>query len=319
MKKSIFIRAVLFSLFTSTALVACSSDDDEEGGAGASSGLIITDTPKAEGWKGDLQNGDATYVPYIVDNSYAEDEYDMDLQPYYAFNFSNGVCKEAVFGLICPNEKIAKQYETIFKNGTWADLDDDDDYDDYDDYRVNKVQSRIKNMTRAVSDYDFKDLALLVYRNGKVLYVTIDCLKGKSGNTLQKIVIFWNTGEGEPDIAMGKWDDNAGRYTNNNLYGLGIDYEINTTFDNNLLTKYTTTMTFPNKTWAELLFEDLEESNREIGDLLGLGLYPEATLNGKSVNENAVIVGDITKEQTLQVIAFLDWSMARPFITMFAD
>lgn len=308
--------AMLCAMFTTTALVACSSDDDDENGGGngggAPSELIFTNVSNA-GWSGNLQNGVVTYVPYIVDEEDAEDEW----QPYYAFNFSNGICQDAVFSLIFPNEEFAKYMANLFQSGEWATMDeDDDDYDDYDDYSyARKIQSRVKTMTRATTDLNVRDLALPVKRNGRVLYITIDCLKGKSGSTLQNIIIFWLTGEGTPEIVMGNWDDAKGRYTINNVFGLGINYVINTTFEESILTEYVTTMTFPNNTWANMMYEQLEEQNQQIGSIFGL--YPEAEINGNVVSENAAIYGEVTKAQTMELIADIDWSFSRPFFTMF--
>jgi len=82
-------------------------------------------------------------------------------------------------------------------------------------------------------------------------------------------------------------------------------------FENNLLKDYVTTMTFPNQTLAEVMYQAIEEQNRQIG--AQTGLYPKATLDGKTLKEIAVIYGDITKEQTLQLITAIDWMLSRPF------
>ena len=312
---------MLFCMMTVTAFAACSNDDDDErdNDNEAPSELIFSKTPKT-GWNGNLQNGVATYVP--INDDYDDDD---DIQPYFAFNFSNGICQDAVFSLICPNETIAEFMASKFQDGTWITMDDDDDDDDYYGARAtraaHKMQAHAKAMTRADYNYNFTDLKLPVKRSGKVLYITIDCLKGKRGSDLQNIVIFWVTGETNVDkeILIGKWDDNAGRYTNSNLYGMGITYEINTAFENDSLTNYVTTMTFPNRTWANMIFEQLEEQNKKIEEIVKL--KPEATLSDdeRTVEEKAVILGKVTKKETLEIIAMLDWAMAQPFfVSMFA-
>lgn len=309
-----FMLGLLVSVF---ALTACSSDDDNDGDV--PSALVSNDMPKTDGWNGDLQNGISTYVPYL-----AEDE--DDFQPRYAFDFKDGTCQNAVFSLICPNEYIAKEMARMFQDGTWLselgeDKDEDDYYDEYYGARakasIRKMQTHLKAVTRAATDYNPEDLKMPVLYSGKVLYITVDCLKGKRGNTLKAIVIFWQTGEGTPEIVMGKWDDAANRYTCGNLLGLGINYEINTAFESDSLTNYVTEMTFLNKSWANMIFEQLEEQNQEIE--AKVKLRPKATLNGKTVKEEAVILGRVTKAETLEIIAMLDWLMARPFFTAFAD
>ena len=316
------LGAVLVALLSS-GFASCSSDDDNEeggGGSGDVAGLVSATTPTL-GWSGDWQNGTVTYCPEIVDNSDAEDEYDMDYQTYYAFSFAGGTCQNAVFDMICPNENIAKQLETAFRNGTWADMDDDDD-DEYDSRRIASVRRAgrtLKSATRAGSGVNLQDLSLPVLRSGRVLYITIECLKEKSGEDVKELVVYW-AGKSTviPNrIITGTWNESTGRYVNNNLLAMGITYEINTAFENNLLTSYVTTMTFPNTTWARLMYEEIAEQNRYL--TAQTGLYPEATLDGRTVKEKAAIYGDVTKEQTLQVITAIDWMMTRPFFVSFAN
>ena len=62
-------------------------------------------------------------------------------------------------------------------------------------------------------------------------------------------------------------------------------------------------------------YEQVEEVNSKIGKQLGM--YPKATLQGTTLKENAVIPKDVTKEQTLQMIAFIDWNLSKPLLTSF--
>ena len=316
MTKKSFIWAFLAMLVTaaiSISFTACSSDDDDNGGGDPSGDVagLVSETAPSLGWSGDMQNGTVTYCPRIVDNSDAEDEYDMDAQTYYAFDFKDGKCQAAVFDMICPSEKLAKQLETAFRDGTWATMDDE--YDVRRNTFLQRVKEQVKVATRAGSDNSLQDLALLVYRNGRVIYILIDCLKGKSGDDVQSLVLYW---EGKSaiipnNIIAGTWDDQTGIYTNNYILAWGITYRINTVFENNLLKDYVTTMTFPNQTLAEVMYQAIEEQNRQIG--AQTGLYPKATLDGKTLKEIAVIYGDLTKEQTLQLITAIDWMLSRPF------
>jgi len=113
---------MLVTAAISISFTACSSDDDDNGG-GAPSGDVaglVSETTPSLGWSGDMQNGTVTYCPRIVDDSDAEDEYDMDAQTYYAFDFKDGKCQTAVFEMICPSVDMAKQLDipiTIFWHG----------------------------------------------------------------------------------------------------------------------------------------------------------------------------------------------------------
>ena len=320
-KQSIWgLLTMMMVAMQSMVFISCSSDDNDNGDAASSedvTGLVSATTPSL-GWSGDMQNGIVTYCPSIVDNSDAEDEYDVDNQTYYAFSFENGHCKNAIFNMICPNERMAQKFEAAFRDGTWAVMDDDDeDYDTRLFVSAQRIKQQIKTATRAHSGYNLQDLALPVYRIGKVLYITIDCLKGKSGDDVKYLILCW---EGKSTvipnkIVTGKWDESIGRYTNDNLLALHITYEISTKFENNLLKEYVTTMTFPNTTWAQAMYEEIEAQNRRTG--AQTGLYPKATLSGRTMKEEAVIYGDVTKEQTLQLIAIIDYAMSQPFFVSF--
>lgn len=315
MKKYFNYLAFAMVAACSLAFVSCSDDDDEPKGGNTNpdvSAELVLNHVGRTGWSGNADNGVLTYVPYDAD------EYGDDWQPYYAFDFTNGVCQDAVFGLICESTYMAQQLERLFKTGAWADMDDDDDDDYYDYAALRKMQSRLKKVTRAYDGYNLSDLALTVYRNGKTIYITVDCLVGKDNGTVRKTIDIWQGNDSDlSEILIGKWDDANNRYINNNIYGINTKYQIDTEFANNLLKKYMTTITFPNKTWAALMFENLEEQNEQIGDIYGL--YPQAELNGRVVTEDAVIIGDITKAQTLEIIAALDILMSQPFITMLVD
>ena len=329
MKKTNFLWSLLTLLMVgvmSFTLVSCSSDDD--GGntppPSGSGGLVSTVIPD-EDWSGDMQNGTATYVPYA-----AED--DEDIMPYYAFNFKDGTCTEAVFDIVCPNEQFAKMLEQAFKDGSWTimgdDDDDDDDYDDYEDYDdyayrskafSANMRSHLKAMTRAASDINLRDLALPVKRSGKVLYFYIDCLKGLNGADVKELVNRWSgmSYDTPTKVLVGNYNEATGRYTCNKMHGIDVKYEINTTYENNLLKTYVTNVTFPNRTWAQMMYENLEEQNSSLGSYFGV--YPEATISGNKVTENAVVIGDVTKEQTLEMIAYIDQLNSQPIYTFFAD
>lgn len=319
MKKTNFLWSYLTLLMVgvmSFTLVSCSSDDDgDDTPPTGSSGNLVSNVIPDEDWSGDMQNGTATYVPYTI-------EEDDEMQPYYAFNFTTGVCTEAVFDIVCPDEQFAKMLEQAFKDGSWVDMDDDDE-DDYYALRSNiipaNMRAKLKTATRAATDINLQDLALPVKRYGKVLYFYIDCLKGLSSEDVKELVNNWNGvySDRPAKVIAGHWDETTGRYTLNKMYGIESSYEINTTFENGLLKKFVTSATFPNKTWAQMLYEVLEEQNSSLGSYFGV--YPEATISGNKVTENAAIIGDVTKEQTMELIATIDYLNSRPIYTYFAD
>lgn len=92
-------------------------------------------------------------------------------------------------------------------------------------------------------------------------------------------------------------------------------YEIHTQYDGNYVKDFTTTLTLPNASWAQLLKEVFDEQTSDYTDLFGNA--PEITLEGNTVSIKALIVGDVPRETVEQYIIILDLMMNRPFVVSF--
>ena len=313
MKNNFLLKLVpCIILLHGTFFISCTSSDDEEDSLVSS---LVSDTTPQKGWSSKTGDGIVTYCPIIYD--------DDEIQEYYAFSFANGKCEKAVYNLICPDEAMAKELEAMLKDGSWAEWDNDDYDDDYvKAFTSKRVKPRMKSIQARTASINTRELGVIgIGRNGKVVYCSIKTVQSLNNDDVRLLVTYWSPLDGRSSdiipnkIIVGTWNDNTGKYTNNNLWNQNINYEISTSFENNFLTKYVTTVIFPNTSWAQLMYEQIEIDNREIGKQFGL--YPKVTLQGTTVKENAVIAEDVTKEQTLQMIAVIDWNLSKPLLTSF--
>ena len=111
MKKNAILWMFGVALSAMTCLSAC-SDDDEGGNGGVDNGALVSDqVPDTPGWSGSTDNGVCTYTPQGVDY--------QDYPGYYAFDFKDGVCQEAVYDLVCESEMEAQYISNVLNNGTF--------------------------------------------------------------------------------------------------------------------------------------------------------------------------------------------------------
>ena len=112
---------VAVALLTAVSFTSCSSDDDNGGGssAGDQDGLVSSDLP-SQGWTGSEQNGIVTYKPYYDEPS------------YFAFNFKDGVCDNAVYNIVFESEAEARYICDMLRDGTWI-FEGDEDVDGMED------------------------------------------------------------------------------------------------------------------------------------------------------------------------------------------
>ncbi len=243
--------------------------------------MLVSDATPQAGWSGNMQSGTATYCP----------DASQDTQNYYAFSFENGICQKAVYSVVYPSEDAARGMEMAFCDGSWA-------------------------LTRTVVN-KLQDLALSVYRTGRVLYVIIDCLKGKSCEDVKSLVVYW---EGKDVLVpnrliIGAWDDADGRYVHQNLFGLGIDFEVATTYDNEVLNSYVSTVTFPNLSWAQALNEEL--SMKIVRIVEQFGQQATTSLSDMVIQVKIEHPSAMTKSQTYQMTAVFDWVFSRPYFVIY--
>ncbi len=303
--------AVQLVLCVSSCGVSSGGPEEENSPSGDVTALVSDKTP-AEGWSGNMQNGVATYCPDVVHNG---NDTDTPLQTYYAFSFEHATCKQAVYNVICPDERTASDMETAYHDGTWAVMSSGA----HGNNLTTRSAQQLMPVTRGTTVSDLRELALRVYRSGRVLYVTVDNIIGCEADDIKSLVVYWE-GKGiiVPNrLISGSLDESNGKYTHSNLLNLGIAYEVNTTYENDLLKTYTATTTFPNASWACALYEQMANQNKRI--LSRYNLNPTARLSGVTMTENATIAEQVTKDQMLQMISVIDWSMSRPFFVAYMN
>ena len=77
-------------------------------------------------------------------------------------------------------------------------------------------------------------------------------------------------------------------------------------------TKYTTTLTLPDKNWAQVFYDTYEEQMWDFEQQFGQ--RPDLKLDGNKMILDAVIAGEVSREQIEQTIYSLDWINNRPLI-----
>lgn len=307
---NLFVLAM--ALCATMSLTSCSSDDDPT--EGVTEGLVEETLPTQKGWSGSLENGISTYTP---------DDPDADYPTYYAFSFENGVCNDAVYNVICDDETEASYICNMLNNGTFDDLESDD----YS-YQASKASVLSQSLRQLNA---FKQVALKYNKasradmlgiscsqNGKVVFFKLNSFVGKNGETVKTAINIWSGNmDSLPESPLfGTYDSNTGTYTNNNIMGISNSkYEIHTQYDGNYVKDFTTTLTLPNASWAQLLKEVFDEQTSDYTDLFGNA--PEITLEGNTVSIKALIVGDVPRETVEQYIIILDLMMNRPFVVSF--
>lgn len=281
--------------------------------------LIIKQTPQ-QGWSGDFENGVASY------NSYNESEYEDDeavAGMCYSFEFENGVCKDAIYNIILTNKSFAILLEKMLNNGNW-DMEEDsgelfpsatrsqnNTIINYD--VVEKLRQIVFSHANTRSAYDHT-LSFNVSRKDNVIFVKLDNFKGKSANDVKYTIDVWEGKITVPNRFMfGKWDSAAGRYTCKNLYALGIDYQVDITFNGNRIVQtYTTKMTMPTTIWAEVMYESLVQSADQY--IAMFGKAPQIKREGRDIYVEAIILAEISEEEIVKYLILLDYANNVPII-----
>lgn len=288
-----------------------------DGKGGSVGGLVSDELPEEKGWSGSMENGQCTYTP----EAYGE------YPGYFAFSFENGVCKDAVYNVICNSADEASSICDMLNNGSFDDFMGDETV-----YETKGVESSVLSQSleqiRAIRKVMLKErvatrsdiLGITCYKNGKVVYFRLECFNGKDGETVQIAVELWFNGYMEtlPESPLfGRYDRNTGKYINNNIMGIAnTKYEISMKFEGELLKDFVTTLTLPNPSWAMMLEESFREQE---GDYINMfGEAPEINRDGNIVTVKAIIIGDVPREIAEQYIVILDLTMNMPIgVTFF--
>ena len=140
--------------------------------------------------------------------------------------------------------------ETVNKGNLGID-EDEEDVPDYSEIakspafelsvRQLALMKKIILENQAATRGDFTGITCS--RDGKVVFIKIDCLKNKDGEIVKQVVEAWDTGLNINNLpespVFGKYDKAAGKYTMNNVLGIeGSVYEINVAFENDILKNF---------------------------------------------------------------------------------
>ncbi|MDE6230661.1 MAG: hypothetical protein K2M37_03475 [Muribaculaceae bacterium] len=323
MKKFLSIFTVCAIALMGFSTVSCSKDNEpsnssyNSGDKGSSQAmidrLVSNDIPN-EGWSGSLTDGVARYG---ISDDYDEGE-------YLSFVMDNGVCQGASLNLVFESSSIAKRIAKILNSGELGDFDDDDDDEWLSPAKVKEEGKGVigvpkfsgkalRRMTSLVKATRANGLVIPVSCKGNVVYVMIPNFVGTHSQDILNVVGYW-TGNVYtlPDhIVFGKYSN--GVYTCDDLYGVGLNYRIETTFDSqDYCTGYKTIVTCPTEDWAYLMYATLDEQADEMYE--EYGVRPTLSLNNKKVTMDAVIIGDVSRDEVFSMICFMDWANNRPFL-----
>lgn len=316
------LAAVAMCVMMSAALVGCSSDDDGVKGTGGgkddniTEGLVSTTVP-SEGWSGTAVDGICTYRP--------SDQADEEFSTYYAFNFEDGKCKDAVFNIVCGSEDDAKYISDALNSGEW--FYGDEEEEDYDEASMavkhNSMLSRAIRSSKAVksalrSTRAADVMGITCTQDGRIVYFKVEALAGLGGEDVKYVMETWDTGLNMDTLPsepiFGTWDEATGKYTSDSIYAIpGTKVEIETAFDSSdMLTKYVAKFTMPNELWAESIEEALIEQADGYKQLFGIEL--EITRDGNVVTSNQlnVAMANVDKETLVKMIVAIDILNAAP-------
>ena len=303
MKKAKYLLMIVMLCFT---LASCHSDDPDAGKLTTTinEALISPNVPE-QGWTSDAREGVLKYSP---------DDYESgEANGYFAFEMRNGLCEEAVYNVVMPDPLSAKILAEQLNTGTW--IQDNDFITRASGCKVicNLSQNILQtlnptNLTRASLT-----LPIPVSRSGRVLYVSIPNIKGLSETDLYEIMDVWcgNVYDIPRHVMFGKYEN--GVYTCSNMRGLGMDYEIETEYNQSgCCVLYRTMITLPTKGWAELIYSEYEDQmwdfEQQFGD------RPKLSIEGNTVIMDALILGDLYKSDVDTLIYSIDWLNNAPFL-----
>lgn len=312
MKKQYLWGFFVMMLGFFVGLTSCESSDPS---LEAEDGLVSETVPTQKGWSGSTENGICTYAPEVGD----------DASGYYAFSFKDGVCSDAVYNMLFDSEVEAKIFvETVNKGNLGID-EDEEDVPDYSEIakspafelsvRQLALMKKIILENQVATRGDFTGITCS--RDGKVVFIKIDCLKNKDGEIVKQVVEAWDTGLNINNLPespiFGKYDKAAGKYTMNNVLGIeGSVYEINVAFENDILTSLSTSVTMPTESWARSLKESLSEEISSFNEIYGQNA--EISCVGNKITVNADVSEEVSREYVEKYIIAIDILMNRPFL-----
>lgn len=311
MKKQYLWGFFVMMLGFFVGLTSCESSDPS---LEAEDGLVSETVPTQRGWSGSTENGICTYAPEVGD----------DASGYYAFSFKDGVCSDAVYNMVCDSEVEAMAVVEMINKGEFG-YDEDEDFSDYSaiakspalalSARQLALMKKIILENQKATRADFTGITCS--RDGKVVFIKVDCFKNKDGEIVKQVVEAWDSGlniNNLPDAPVfGTYDKATGKYTLENILGIdGSVYEINVSFENDFLKSLKTSVTMPTESWAQMLEESLREQFSSYGEIFGQ--EPDLKREGKKITVNAAVSGDVERETVENYIIVIDIMMNKPFL-----
>ena len=326
-----WLPALLFA-FAATTFTSCSDDDDNNFVLLPEAGVIITPpASNTPGWSGDFENGTATYTCARGGYDYDEEEDIVNVE-FYSMDFKDGICQNANYCVEITTPAVAAEIYNALITGSWmAEDDEEEDDEEYEDYSFKAAKS-IKNAARRIATRaGYADFGITVYLNNGIIYIPMDGYRGKSATIIKDGIS--STVAIPENFTYGTYDSNKGEYICNYTYGLvcngaPVVYKVNVEFTaERYLKSYITTVTTPNTSWAEHLYE--REMENAGNYRYYLGVAPEVTINNNVVIIKAITNYDITnpdilenirpvpESEVIKVLKLIDKSNSEPFIKKF--
>ncbi len=348
MKKFIY---TVFCLFAMTAtFCSCSSDDDNTTPPPPAGGAVTPPASYEAGWSGNFEDGTAHFTFERPDYDYDDEESDVKCD-FYSFDFENGICTDAKYCIEFNDSRTANFYASLIqsgeflggfddeeddKDGYYDDEDDDYGYDDEYDYGYDyslKALKKIKEVaTAAKTRAGYSDFAMTVFVTNNFVYIPLDNYKGKKAMIIKNGI--GTTIDVPEDFVYGEYNAAKGEYTCDSVLGVvsngkTIQYKVKMTFTpERYVETYVTTVTMPNQSWATMQYEALLDQVESIGRIFGVS--PELEMNDNVITLKAITryditnpelaqyAQDVTEEQMLQVLKYIDISNSQPMLRFFA-
>ncbi len=315
MKKNHLIYAAAAALTLGFGFTACGDDDPAEK-VEKNPQIVTTNVPSTLGWS---QNDSEGIAYYTVTND--ADLEDGEYNSYFGFAIKGDKVKAAVFSLVTGSEAEAATIAKLFNNGTWISEEDEADLK----APARKVAGALgRNLRAAVKKVANTRANMLlpipVLVSGKVIYINIPQLEGLSVAEVKNVMLYWNTDANidADKFIFGKWDEKKGTYTCTNMGGVNITYVVNVEFNSNeYCTKYLTTVTCPNPSWAQVMYSSLEDQCDTFEDMFGR--RPVLSITGNVVSVDAAIINDVKKESIENALMQLDWINNMPMLYLMAE
>lgn len=341
------LLTMMLLLAATISFYSCSSDDD--GPTPPPSGGAVTPPASYDaGWSGNFENGTANFVFERYDYGYDDEEEEDVKSDFYSFDFKDGVCTDAKYCIEFYDSRTADFYASLIQSGElfddsyYEDEEDDEYYDDEDDdedYYYNyehslKALKKIKEIAvSARTRAGYSDMGMTIYVTNNFIYIPLDNYIGKKAVVIRNGI---STIEDIPeDFLYGEYDSAKGEYYCDNVRGIKsngktIQYKVNMTFTPERYVKtYVTTVTMPNQSWAITQYDAWLQDVEFFGQMFGVS--PTLNMDGNIITLKAITryditnpelaqyAKDVTEEEILMALRYIDKKNGTPMLKVFAE